>query len=75
MGVHTEQLNNGKTVTLSSWQGTQPPEHGKALLSKDWDPDASRIGLKFYKPTEEYMRNEWAEANMHPTKATLGNNT
>ncbi len=73
MGVHTEQLKNGKTVTLSSWEGTEPPEHGKALLSKDWDPDASRIGLKFYKPTEEYMRNEWAAAHMHPTKATLGN--
>jgi hypothetical protein len=71
MGGRKLNLENGATVTLSDWQGKEPPEHGRALLSKDWDPDASRIGLKFYKSTEEYMRNEWAAANMHPTKATL----
>jgi HNH/ENDO VII superfamily nuclease with conserved GHE residues len=71
MGEKEHQLRNGGKVVLSDWNGLEPPEHGKALLAKDWDPDASRIGLKFYKSTEEYMRNEWAEKHMHPTKGTL----
>lgn len=71
MGKTTVTLSSGKQVTLSDWEGMEPPEHGKTLLSKAWDPDASRKGLSFYKSTEEYMRNEWAAANMHPTKAKL----
>jgi hypothetical protein len=67
MGEQTHTLKSGKQVVLSDWQGLEPPDHGKALLSRDWDPDASRIGLKFYKATEEYMRNEWGAQHMHPT--------
>ena len=73
MGRKQYELENGASVTLSTWEGLEPPTHGKTLLSRDWDPDASRVGLAFYKSTEEYMRNEWAAANMHPTVARLGN--
>lgn len=72
MGKTTHTLKSGQQVTLSDWEGLEPPQHGKALLSKPWDEDASRQGYSFYKSTEEYMRNEWAAANMHPTVAQLG---
>lgn len=74
MGKHT--LKNGKDIELvDDWNGIQRPEHGKKLLDRDWDPSAKRTGLSFYESTDEYMRNDWAYANMHPRSGTIDGKT
>lgn len=70
MGKHT--LENGKDITLvDSWNGIARPEHGSKLLNQDWDSSAKRTGLSFYESTDEYMRNDWANANMHPRSGRI----
>lgn len=72
MGKYT--LQNGKDITLvDSWHNILRPEHGSKLLDRDWDPAAKRTGLAFYEATDEYMRNEWANANMHPHSTRIDN--
>ena len=74
MGKHT--LENGEEITLvDTWNGIARPEHGNKLLNRDWDPSAKRTGLSFYDSTDEYMRNDWAYANMHPRSGRIEGQT
>lgn len=74
MGKH--RLQNGQDVTLvDDWNGIARPEHGRKLLNTDWDASAKRTGLSFYESTDEYMRNTWAYANMHPRSGTIDGKT
>lgn len=71
MTLKTYALSNGNTVQLAEWNQQGPPQHLAALQNTEWDPEASRKGLKFYPATDEYMRNTWAEQHMHPTHARV----
>lgn len=67
MGFETRTLVGGGQVTLASWEDQSPPTHGVDMRNKPWNASMPRDGLAFYESTVQYMRNDWAQANMSPT--------
>lgn len=67
MGFETRTLVGGGQVTLASWEDQSPPTHGVDMRNKPWNAGMPRDGLAFYESTVQYMRNDWAQANMSPT--------
>jgi hypothetical protein len=53
-----------RSATLADWEDLSPTQHTRALMKKAWSPEDGREGLDFYDSTVEYMRNDWAAANL-----------